>query len=162
MIARIPCILNETGSVPCILLLVPLPRPSGFTICIPSAPCAQTLVTQNKFFVMLRSLGTVVAGMGKELNEMRGMKKQLEKELLRTKKRIRVPGQRDAEVAQCGGPGPQGHPLVLQRDACSGEGKGEGEERWGDQQKYAVGGSEEDCYCYADRKAYLCQCCGTN
>ena len=45
-------VLSERGSVPCILLLVPLPRPSGFVICIPSVPCARALGTQNKFLLM--------------------------------------------------------------------------------------------------------------
>ena len=44
--------LSERGSVLCILLLVPLLRPSGFVICMPSASCAWALGMQNKFFVM--------------------------------------------------------------------------------------------------------------
>ena len=46
-------VLSERGSIPCIVSLVPLARPSGFAICIPSAPCTRALGTQSKFFVML-------------------------------------------------------------------------------------------------------------
>ena len=49
----VPCIVSGRVSVHWILLLVLLPRPSGFAICIPSVPCARALGTQNKFLLMV-------------------------------------------------------------------------------------------------------------